>query len=336
MKKNTFYILVAFIISIVILNIGIILGSQNLDTREVFSIIHTNLLGENITTTNGTIVWNVRLPRVLLAFLVGFSVSVSGCIMQQVLRNPLASTYTMGVSSGASLGIVFVIVIGVNISLMNIMVSLFGFLAGLIVMLFVMALSKMLDKTLNNNTIVLVGFVVSIFCNSLLMTLAYFNKDDYQKIINYQLGSFSFSSYDEILLLFVVLVLCLFALFFKQFEIDILNFGDDDSKNLGVNVGRTKVYAIIISSILCGISVAFAGIIAFVDLIAPHIARRFVGQKIMVSSIMSGLIGGSLMVMSDLLSRTLIPPREIPVGIITSLIGVPFFLIIFMLSKKDN
>ncbi len=335
MTSNKKAFVFVILTSIILINISFILGSSDVSVSSVYKVILSKIfsLDLGVNASEILLIWNIRVPRVLMAFSVGFAISMSGCILQQITRNPLASTYTMGVSGGASIGIALVIMFGLNAIFNNILITLMSFMFGMGTMFVVLHIANVIDKTLSNSTIILVGFVISIFTNSLLMSMATLNKEYYQKIMSFQLGTFAYSNIYEILWIVIIILLCTIALYIFRLEIDILGFGENTSETLGVNVRKIKLIAIVIGSILCGISVAFAGIIAFVDLIAPHISRKFVGSKIVPSSLLAGFVGGSLMCLSDLLARTIIAPAEISVGIITSLVGAPFFLIIFIKKR---
>ncbi len=330
MKNKKIYI-IATLIAFVLINIGVVLGSVNYSIVEVYSTLFENTTDSNL----GTIILKVRLPRTLLAFTVGFALSMSGTIMQQVLRNPLASTYTIGVSSGASLGVAVAMIFGIGISGSIIGKSTMAFGFGIATFFIVMILAKAVDRKLTDNTIILVGFVISIFINALVMSIAYFDKENYQQIMNYQLGSFAYSGVNEAIIVFILIIICIIIIYVNRYEIDILNLGEVESVTLGVNITKTKILAITIGTLLCGVAVAFAGIIAFIDLIAPHIARKYVGNQIMPSSILAGLIGGSLMVASDIIARVIISPMEVPIGVVTALIGTPFFLVVYIMNKKQ-
>ncbi len=338
MTSNKKVFILAIGISFILLNISVLVGSGNVNLVDVYKVIFNKVFNMpfDVSKNDILLIWNVRLPRVLMAFIVGFAISMSGCIMQQVLRNPLASTYTMGVSGGASIGIAIFVILGISSFTSNLLMGTIAFAFGLVALFIVLHISNIIDKSLNNSTIVLVGFVISIFTNSLLMTLATFNKDKFQKIMSYQLGSFAYSNFNEIAFVSIAVLFCLILLLIFRYEIDILSFGENTGLSLGVDVQKVKLIAIIISAILCGVSVAFAGIIAFVDLIAPHISRKFVGSKIIYSTVLAGFIGGSLMLLSDLIARSIIAPAEISVGIITSLIGAPFFLTVFLKERGDR
>lgn len=281
------------------------------------------------------IVWSIRFPRVLLAFLVGAGLAVSGAVMQSVLKNPLASSFGLGVSSGAGLGAAVMIVLGLGGGLLGIFIMpAVCLLCGLGAVVFAMAFSAKIDRGLSNNTIILTGMVLSLFLNALTTTLAAANPDYTQRLMLWQLGSFSAREWRQVLPVAVVVPLC--TVFFTAFarELDLMTFGEEQAAALGVNLKRTKWLLVGMVALLTGTCVAFVGIIGFVDLVAPHVVRRFFGPSHRRLIPLSAVFGGTFMVACDLAARTLAAPREIPIGSITALIGAPFFIYVFLASRK--
>ncbi len=276
-----------------------------------------------------SILIEVRMPRILLSFLVGLALGASGTVMQSLLQNPLASSYTLGVSSGASLGASAVMLLGINFMSTSISMSLGGFAFGLLTVFIVLLFAQKFSQSLDNQTIILVGMVFSLFINSFLTLMMTFSPDYMQRIIFWQLGSFSGASWENVRLLSVLFIFSFFCLIYFHREMDILSFGDTFALSQGVEVKRTKVILIGISTLLTGASVAMTGVIGFIDLIAPHVARRIFGatHKWVLPS--SAIIGGLLCVLADTLARSIFQARELPIGAVTALIGGPFFCYIF-------
>ncbi|BAK80852.1 FecCD family ABC transporter permease [Candidatus Arthromitus sp. SFB-rat-Yit] len=333
MKSN---ILIRFIFVIVIsfiaVTLGLIIGGGADNLENIFRIILHKLFGmnlkESISPTEVSIIWNIRFPRVLLAFMVGGMLSVSGVIIQSVLRNPLASSYTMGISSGASLGI-GIFTVG-NISFLGYDTSpIVGFVFSVLSILFVISLCRKFDKSMSNNTIVLVGMVMSLFLNSIFILITSIRHESLSSIIVWQLGSFSSRGWEYIFSIIPCLIIGVILAIFYSKELDIITFGDDMSKSVGVNVSRIKIVMLILVSILTGASIAASGVIGFIDLIVPHISRKLFGSKHIVVILSSLFIGGILMVLFDIISRTIIYPAEIPIATINALIGTPIFCYIF-------
>jgi len=333
-------LIIGAVISLFILIIGASFGSTSISFIETIQItLHKILrlpLSENIDQRNVSIVWLLRLPRALLAFFVGGSLAMSGAVCQSILRNPLASPYILGVSSGASLGAGIIIISGISIPFLGgFSLPLTGFIFGLITVFFVAAFSSRIDKSMTNNTIILCGMVLSLFLNAVLTTLSAIFSDDLRRIALWQMGSFALRGWTYVGLLLPFLIIGAAGIFLYTKEMDILSFGDDTAKTAGVETGALRKKLLALCAVLTGAAVALSGVIGFVDLIAPHAARRITGSSHKHLIPMSFIIGGSLMVCTDLIARTVISPSELPVGAITAIIGAPFFAWVYFRRRKN-
>ena len=337
--KNNKRIVIGALISLVIIAAGASLGSANISLGDTISIVLHRIfglpLGQNIDPRNVSIVWLLRLPRVLLAFFIGGSLAISGAVCQSVLRNPLASPYILGVSSGASLGAGIIIISGIALPILRgFSLPLTGFIFGLLTVYFVAAFSSRIDKSMSSNTIILCGMVLSLFLNAVLTTLSAVFSDDLRRIVLWQMGSFAMRGWSYVWLLLPFLVIGTLGIFLYTREMDILSFGDEQAKSAGVETGSLRKKLLALCAVLTGASVALSGVIGFVDLIAPHAARRIIGSRHKHLIPMSFILGGSLMVCADLIARTIISPSELPVGAITALIGAPFFAWVYFRRRK--
>ena len=339
MNRNKILIIISIIICIFVILFAILFGSVSISVGEAFSIAGHKLFGHEllpgIAANKVSILWDIRIPRVFTAFLVGSALSLSGVIMQAVLRNPLASSYTLGVSSGASLGVVIVMVTGISIPFMgNFLMPGFGFIFGLITVLAVLASSKIFSSRGEDHTIILMGMVVSLFLNAIITLISSFNIEHSNRILLWQMGSFGGRTWTHVAIILVVTALCFILVLFYTRRMDILTFGREQAISMGVNVDKTGYILLIIASLLTGVSVCIAGIIGFIDLIAPHVVRKLFGASHKMLVPMSLLYGGAFMVIADFISRTLISPREIPVGAVTAIIGAPFFAYVYFRRRR--
>jgi len=336
--KISFKLLILIFISFLSLMIAVGIGSVNIPINQIINIISHHLfntpLDSDISASTASIIWNIRLPRSIMAFIVGAGLAASGTVMQSILRNPLASSYTLGVSSGASLGAAIMIVFGINIPLMGAFgLPFVGFIGGLITVLLVMAMTSKIDKSLSNQTIILVGMVFSLFVNALLTLFFALARQFMEQLILWQLGSFAGQNWSHVGITLLITVISIFLLMRYSQEMDIMTFGEDQAQSIGVNLKKIKILLISIASLITGSAVAFVGIIGFVDLIAPHVVRKIFGttHKLVIPT--SALFGGTFMVLSDLIGRVLVSPSELPVGAVTALIGAPFFAYIFFRKR---
>lgn len=335
-KRNLAFLTIPIVFFIIC--IGTSIGSSNINLFDIFSIIGNKLvnipLRENVTGQEIAIIWELRLPRVLLAFMVGGALAVSGAVVQSVLKNPLASPYTLGVSSGAGLGAALVIIFGISVPLVQeFTLPIVGFIFGLFTVIIVIAFAKKVDRFLSNNTIILAGMVFSLFLNAILTTIGSMHGDSLKAISLWQMGSFSMKGWSYVKVFIPFLVIGITGVILYTKEMDILTFGEDNAKAVGVDTNKVKTRLFLFIAILTGSSVSLSGIIGFVDLIAPHIVRKIFGAKHNLVIPMSFVFGGILMVVTDLISRTIISPSELPVGAITALIGSPFFAYIYFKKK---
>jgi iron complex transport system permease protein len=282
-----------------------------------------------------SIIWNLRLPRTLLAFLVGGAVAVSGSVMQSVLKNPLASSYTLGVSSGASLGAALIIVTGFTIPFLGVFtLPVTGLVFGLATVFSAVKFAAMMDKSLETNTIILVGMVFSLFVNAMLTLVTAMARDHLAQLTYWQMGSFSLKDWSNVIILFPLVLIGVILIQNFSKEMDIMTFGEDQAFTMGVDVHKVKWSLLSLSAALTGSAVAFVGVIGFIDLIAPHVVRKIFGSSHKIVIPMSMLFGGSFMVICDLVARTIISPSELPVGAITALIGAPFFAYVYFSRRK--
>ena len=325
--------------AVTVMIVAVCAGSVKIRAADVpavlFSHIFKQPLPAGIGSATDSIIWTLRVPRALLAFAVGASLGISGAVMQSVLRNPLASSYTIGVSAGASLGVGTLMMFGVSFPVLGIFgYPLFGCLSGIAAISLAIFFSSALDKDLSSNTIVLVGMVFSLFISALITLITALNTTVLEQLTYWQMGSFSMREWTHTLAVLPAALILATALFLRAPELDILSFGDEQAAVIGIDVRREKWLLLYLGAALTGASVAFVGIIGFVDLVAPHIVRRVFGAKHKIVLPAAAICGGTLTVFSDLLARTALPGRELPVGAVTALLGAPFFAFVFFRQRR--
>lgn len=329
----------AVVLSLAVLVLGVGLGSVYIPPMEVLKIFGEKLLGINRTTsqTMSSIVWDIRLPRVLLAYIVGAALSVSGTVMQSVLRNPLASSYTLGVSSGASFGAAIIIVTGLRLPVFRAFTLPFTGLAfGIITVILAISFASRLDSSMENNTIILVGIVFSLFINAILTMITALFRDKVAQLTFWQMGSFSLKEWSSIYILLPIMMMLVSILLLFSKEMDILTFGEEQAFAIGVDVQRVKWLLLGLAAALTGSAISFVGVIGFIDLVAPHIVRKLFGSSHSIVLPMTAIFGGSFMVLCDLIARTIIAPIELPVGAVTAIVGAPFFTYLYFSGRKSS
>ncbi len=309
--------------------LGVGVGSVWLSPKEILAALFGG--GEESVRA---LLWGLRLPRVALAFLAGAALAVGGTVMQSALGNPLASPFSLGVSAGAGLGVTAAMVTGLAGGIGAVFgLPAAGFAGGLAAVLLALALAKAFDARLSNVTVVLTGMVLSLFFSAAMDLMAAMSPEYAQRISLWQMGSFAARGWRGAAVLGPVLLVCLGVFMACAPLLDVMTFGGEQAQAMGVDPTRAKQGLILLVAALTGTAVAFCGIIGFVDLAAPHIARRLFGaghRRILPAG---AVLGGSLMVLGDLAARTLFSPREIPVGAVTALLGAPFFLFVFFQKR---
>ena len=321
---------------LIILWAGTSLGSSSISLKDTIGALLEKLFKAPLNTEARilTIVWDLRFPRVVLAFIIGGALAMAGGVFQSVLKNPLASPFIIGVSSGASLGAGLIMLSGFVIPVIrNFTLPLAGFIFGLLTVFFVISFSSRLDKSMSNNTVILFGMIFSLFLNAILTVLTAIYREELRNLLHWQMGSFSMKTWTHSSLMLPFLIAGSVVIIRFSKEMDILSFGEDQAESMGVNAKKTRAILLASSSALTGAAVALCGTIGFIDLIAPHLARKIVGSRHCYSLPMAFLVGGSLLVVTDLIARTVVSPSELPVGAATALIGGPFFVWVYFRKR---
>ena len=339
-KKRKMLLWLSLPLAFLVICIGTSIGSSNINIFNIISVIGNKLFSipliEGVGSNDVAIIWVVRFPRVLLAFMVGAALSVSGAVMQSILKNPLASPYTLGVSSGASLGVGIYIILGVSIPFIgNLALPFIGFLSGLLTVIMVILFANRVDRGMSNNTIILSGMVFSLFASAMLTTISALNTHKIEAITMWQMGSFNMRGWSYLLVGVPFFIVGVSIVLRYSREMDILTFGEEGAKAIGVETEKVKKHLLFSTAVLTGSAVALSGTIGFIDLIVPHLVRKIFGSNHKVVIPMCILLGGSFMVLTDLVARTIISPSELPVGAITAIIGAPFFGYLYF-SKRSR
>lgn len=308
-----------FLIAVII--VSPLIGSQPLNYGKVLQFIH----GEQ--TPDGTIFFQIRLPRILLAILTGASLSLAGVIFQALLRNPLATPYTLGVSSGGALGALLMIKTGMAFSLLGFSgVQAAAFLGSALTILLVYFLSRRVGK-LSIHVMILAGVTISYFFAALNLILHYLSDfTETQQMIRWMMGGLDVIGYGVLLHSLPVLLLSFGGLWLMSRTFNLLSTSEESALSKGVNVARVQKISFILASLITGTVVALSGPIGFVGLIVPHLLRILGGpdhRYLIPSSI---FFGGGFLVLADTIARTAMSPVDLPVGILTALLGGPFFL----------
>lgn len=313
----------------------ICVGSVAIPLKETVTVLWNALLGRVQSGGNVSIILSSRLPRVLCVAFSGAALSLAGAAMQGLLKNPLADGSTLGVSSGASLGAVLAIALGIRFTALPfggtvVMAVVFAFLSLLIIL----ALAYRLDCSLSTNTIILIGVIFSMFMSSAISVVVTFVPEKLKSITFWTMGSLQNSSYENVLLLIAAFFVFGAVIFFHSRELNAFAIGEDNARHVGVNVRRTKLAILISVSVLIGVCVSVGGTIAFVGLVTPHMVRRIVGPNHARLLPASAFGGAVFLLLADLVARIAFNPLELPIGVVTSLVGAVVFIFIFFRTRK--
>jgi iron complex transport system permease protein len=329
MKTRPF--LSSFIALSVALILSLAIGSVFISPSELWQV----LLG-NGTETATSILWKIRLPRTVLIALTGAALGGSGATYQGLFRNPLADPFLIGVASGAGLGAVIAMSIQWPYSFWGLLaIPLSAFIAALLTVFIVYTLSRV-GRTIPTTNLILAGVAFSSFATSLTSFLMIRSTSEVRRALGWLLGGASQSGWTAILAITPYLIIGLGILVFSGHALNLLQFGDDQAQQLGLNVSRTKRILLTASSLATAAAVAFSGIIGFIGLIVPHLIRLWFGADYKRLLPLSILGGATALLISDIIARILIAPQEIPVGIITALAGAPFFLWVLRTAKNQG
>ena len=314
----------------------ICVGSVSIPLKDTLTAIWNALWGLPVPEgVSKSIILSVRLPRVLCVALSGAALSLAGAAMQGLLRNPLADGSTLGVSSGASLGAVIALAFDVSIPALPYAGTMFlAMLFAFLSLVLILSLAYVLDRSLSTNSIILIGVIFSMFINSIMNLIISFSGEKVKSIIFWTMGSLSGSNYTHALILSVSLLAFGAVILRHSRELNAFAIGEDNARHIGVNVKRVKLLVMITVSALIGICVSIGGTIGFVGLVMPHVARMLVGpnhRRLLPASLYLGAI---FLLLADLVSRTLLSPIELSIGVVTSLVGSVVFVVIFYRTRK--
>lgn len=294
--------------------------------RIIWAKISGGLLPAGLDPTFGYVVWDVRLPRILTAVLVGGSLAVAGVLFQAILLNPLADPYTLGVSSGAAFGASLALLINISV-LSAFSVPLFAFVGAVATLFVVLALASV-DGRLGTGTLILSGVIVAAILSAGIGFIKHLADEQVAVIIFWLMGSFASRTWPHVLLVLAAgLIGLVIALYYSR-DLNIMALGQRSSDSLGVDTARTRKILLVVGSLVTATCVSVSGIIGFVGLITPHLMRFIVGPDNRKLIPVSFLAGAILLLGADTLTRAVLP-SEVPIGVLTALIGGPFFCYIF-------
>ncbi len=322
-RKRVVFTAILLLITIVLILVNISLGSTAISLQEILSI----LLGAKGTGNNGMIVQEIRLPMALMALVVGACLGIGGCEIQTILRNPIASPYTLGITHAASFGAAMGLILDANVLKVSepLMVTSNAFFFALLASFLVYAFSR--RRGASKTSIILFGIALNFLFSALTMILQYVAEDeDLQSLVFWNMGSMLKTTWMKCLVVTLVLLFCSVVLYRNVWKLTAMTLNDTKARSLGVNTHKIRRMVILITSLLTAFATCFVGSIGFVGIIAPHIARYFVGEDQRFLLPLSALVGGIVVSFAFVISKVVIPGVILPIGLVTAIIGIPMFL----------
>ena len=316
------------------------LGDRSIGFWQVYEVLIDHLAGAQYEPGSSSwwddyIIWNVRLPRILVAAVAGAGLAVGGAAMQTAVRNPLADPYTTGISSGAVLGVSVALVLGfsLNSSTGSYGIVINAFVCGLIPAVIIILISRF--TATSPATLILAGIAMSYLFNALsTLLLVGASAETIQEAYLWQIGTLQNVTWNDLPIMFWITLVGSLFLMGATKKMNLLSLGDDNAKSLGLNAENFRLIVLVLLSVMTAAVIGFIGIIGFIGLVSPHIVRLILGTDNRYVLPASAFFGATFLLLADLIARTVISPGEIPVGVVMSFLGAPIFLALILHNKK--
>ena len=340
MKNTAHPFLICISILIAAMLLSVLVGSVFIPLTTLADLVKSALLGQtSALDPNGSfaaILFKLRIPRMILLILVGAALAGSGSAYQGLFRNPLADPFMIGVSSGAGAGAVIAMSIQWPYTTLGLMAVPIAAFAGAVLAVLVVTQLARVGKTIPTTNMILAGVSVSAFASALTSLLMINSTGELRRAIIWLMGGSTLTGWNPVLSSLPYILIGLTVLLFLGHPLNVLQFGDEQAQQLGVPVQKVRMVIILAATLATAAAVANAGVIGFVGLVIPHVVRMLWGGDYRRLLPLSMIGGASLLLITDVVARTIIAPQEIPVGIITSLLGAPFFLWVLKRTKSQN
>ena len=317
------FLLLLFTIFVSLLSLS--LGSVNISLADTFSA----LIGGKVDALTSQILFQIRLPRILLALAVGGGLSVAGAVFQSILMNPLAEPYILGISSGGTFGAVLSFLLGLSFWATQI----FAFAGAAVVVFLVFVLSKRYGE-LEPNVLLLTGIMIGAFFAAATLFMLTMLQENLKNAVFWLMGNLTLASADSVVYVLPITIIVSLFLVFNGQKYNVLSLGDESARHLGINTSFLKNMTYVLTSIMIGAIVSVSGIVGFVGLLIPHLCRLIFGFDNRIIIPVSFFVGASYLIIADTIARILIAPAEFPVGTITALVGAPIF--IYLMKKRST
>jgi iron complex transport system permease protein len=320
--------LILLVVLLIAFSLGLSIGPTQSGIRSAFSALFSTAESDSVLYS---IVWRIRFPRVLLAAIVGATLSLGGLVFQALLRNPLAEPFILGISGGSAIGAIIGILLGLS-RFPGICITSFLGSLGTLALILVMSTGK---SILRKDALLLSGVMVNAFCSAIIMFLVSITQDArLHNIIFWLMGDLSAADLPQVVILGIILIPCFIMVFLFSHAMNLLMLGKEMALTMGINIKAVTLTLLIVTSFMVSVTVSFSGLVGFVGLVIPHLLRLVLGpdHRSLVPACLFG--GAAYLVLCDLLARTLPQQGEMPAGVITALIGAPLFIILLKKSRK--
>lgn len=315
--------------------VGILVGPAGLTPRGVLLDIADRLplvdVDSGLSTRQQAILWNIRMPRVVLGVLVGAMLAIAGAAYQGVFRNPLADPYLLGVSSGAGLGATLAIVVGGAAGFAGVPIAAFA--GGMLAVGATYALGRTVGGARSEVVIILAGVAVAAFANAIQTFFMQLHDDTLRQVYSWMLGRLSTDGWSDVLVVLPYVVVTVAIIALHRRTLDVMAVGDVEAASLGIDPARVRLLLVCVATLGTAAVVSASGLIGFVGIVVPHAVRLLVGPGHRLLLPLSLLVGASFLVLADVLARTVMSPAELPIGVVTAAIGAPFFLVVLRRSR---
>ena len=337
--RKVVFIIACLISIILVVGLSCNIG-QDLSLMETYALIYDHIMGVTYPTRSllwwqDYFIWNSVMPRMVVAIIAGASLALGGTVMQSMMANPLAEPYTTGIASGACFGAVAAIVAGVSFSTIAGQYGIVtnAFLFSLIPAFMIIVISRYVDAS--PATLVLVGTAISYFFNAMVtLLMVTTDADTLQAAYLWQVGSLVGVTWSDVPLMLIITVICSVFVMYTARNLNLMILGDNNAKSLGLNVGQYRTICMLVLSLMVASIISFTGIIGFVGLVSPHIIRMVIGSDNRFVAPASMVVGALILLVADLLARTVSVTSEIPVGVVMAFIGSPIFLCLILFRRK--
>ena len=334
--KKLLFIAICIAAAVLAAGYDLTIGPYDISIWETYKVIIDHILGNPVEYSDDLVIWTMRLPRIVTGVIAGFGLAIAGVVMQTILRNPLADPYTTGVSSGASFGASLAIGFGLSVAgggSLGIVANAFAF--SLIPMAVIIFVSKM--RGASPATMVMAGIAVMYIFNAMTtMIKLWVDADTLANIFAWSVGTLDVKGWSHIATMFAFTSVSGILLMIMSRRLNVLSTGDESARSIGINANRLRLISLFVVSMLTAGIVSFTGLIGFVGLVCPHIARMAVGSDVKYLLPASGFFGSALLIVADIVGRSVFEGSALQVGVVTAFIGGPMFLWLIIRQKKET